>query len=110
MQARAEELMQLINRAILAGASSDDPEVEPLVQEFKALLAKGNAPAGASSTQEWIARSSRAGHYISAGKTAPAKKAAVKNAAAKKAPAKKASAKKVAAKKAPAKKAAAKRA
>ncbi|HEV7375605.1 MAG TPA: hypothetical protein VGN95_12855 [Pyrinomonadaceae bacterium] len=105
LQARAEKLMNLVNKAILSGRSSDDPDVAPLVQEFKALLGKGAGPTGSDLTEKWIGLSGK----VPPGKPT-AKKAAAKKAPAKKAAAKKAPAKKAAAKKAPAKKAAAKKA
>jgi hypothetical protein len=116
LQARAEELMNLINRAILSGKSSDDAEVAPLVNEFKALLEKGTGPTGSDMTAKWIGLSGRYRPSTPTAKKAPAKKAAAKKPAAKKAPkwapvrkaAKRTPAKKAVAKKA-AKKAAAKK-
>lgn len=89
MLARAEELMRLINRAILSGKNSDDSDVAPLVREFKALLRKGANPPDYDNTEKWIGLSGKP----------PAKKASAKRAGAKKAPAKRA------AKKAPTKRA-----
>jgi hypothetical protein len=100
LKAQAEELMRQINQAILSGSSSDDPHVEPLVREFKVLLATGTSPSGSTMTQDWINRSSRTSNYLPSAKKAPAKKAAAKKAPAKKAAAKKAPAKKAAARRA----------
>jgi hypothetical protein len=100
LKARAEELMRQINKAILGGSSSDDPHVEPLVREFKALLATGTNPSGSTMTQDWINRSRKTPSYYPSAKKAPAKRAAAKKAPAKKAAAKKAPAKKAAAKRA----------
>jgi hypothetical protein len=104
LQARAEELMTSINRAILLGANSDDPTLRPLVDEFKALLKRDVTPRGSSQTNEWIAKSGRppvkkvgAGTKPPAAKKVPAKKAApAKTAAAKKPAAKTPAAKKAA--------------
>ena len=72
--ARAEELMKAISMAILSGASGDDPQLAPLVNEFRALVGDGVAIRGADLTEEWI-DSSQKQH---AKKAASAKKVVTK--------------------------------
>ena len=100
LQQRAEQLMNQINAKILSGASSDDPDLFPLIKEFRALLEQDAKPSGHEKTEDWIVRSQRpAICYFKAAAKPALKKAAAKpmaKSAAPKAMARKAAAKPVA--------------
>jgi polyhydroxyalkanoate synthesis regulator phasin len=127
-RARAEELVQeLVKSGEFKGSDArarvDDliersrKGREVLIAQVRHEVARQLDSVGVTSLEDLakqvaslLGRSAEAGKAATAGKKAPAKKAAAKQAPAKKSPAKKAAAKKAAAKKSPAKKAAAKKA
>ena len=76
LKAHAERLMRDINRAILAGASSDDPELVPMIREFRALIARDVKPSGYELTSGWIRKSGTAATRKPAGAKPKAKKPA----------------------------------
>ncbi len=89
LKERALTLMNDINTRILSGASGDDPDLAPIIEEFINLVAHDAKPPGYKKTQEWIVRSKKpvVGGAKVVLKKAPAK-SAQKKAMAKKAPAK----------------------
>lgn len=88
LQSRAEELMREINRAILGGASSSDPNVAPQIKELRSLLEQDIKLVGAEITEEWIRKSAPGASMRGKPAAKPAARKAAAKPAAKKAAAK----------------------